>query len=283
MDRMRAFSILKINPHTSKEIISKRHDYFVKLYKQHLMWMKFKISPEEIEEMKEAYEFLLYKKVDDAELEKLYPQDTIWSKTLDNIGKVLNPFLHRHRAKIIYTLVMSVITGLLIYILNYKPVDLNVIIFSPYTRSLIEYQFRNQVLRDFEKQTEKNLSLIQRPDMEFGYYEENDYIAAEWLLFLWDNADVYIMEESLLEEFKKAGVKFASIEPERLSDYQQAANPFNKDNRPVTEVYIDTSSFLYRYICNWENTNKTWVAVIADDAENVEEALSFVKFINKSN
>lgn len=81
MDRMRAFSILKINPHTSKEIISKRHDYFVKLYKQHLMWMKFKISPEEIEEMKEAYEFLLYKKVDDAELEKLYPQDTIWSKT----------------------------------------------------------------------------------------------------------------------------------------------------------------------------------------------------------
>ena len=39
--------------------------------------------------------------------------------------------------------------------------------------------------------------------MEFGYYEENDYIVVGMAVIPRDNADVYIMEESLLEEFKK--------------------------------------------------------------------------------
>jgi len=279
MDLRTAYCILKIDDHTSKEIISIKYDHFVKLYRQYQMGKKFRISPEEIEEMKKAYEFLLYRKIDDTELEYLYPQDTAWSKTFDKLANILKPFMRRHRAKIIYTAAMSIITCLIICVLNYRPVDLNVVIFSPYYQSLFEYRFRNQLLKNFSKETAKTLPEIQKPRMEYCFYGENSNVAPEWLLLLWNEADVYVMEESLFEKFRETGTEILNSGPGKEPDTRQAANPAGKDSLPPTAVYINPNSYLYKYICNWENKDRNWIALIPDGARNITEATRFLNFI----
>ncbi|NMA67467.1 MAG: hypothetical protein GX957_14755 [Clostridiaceae bacterium] len=153
------------------------------------------------------------------------------------------------------------------------------VIFSRHNPSLFEYELRTQILKDFANQIADTSPKIQRTNMEYCFYEEDSEIDADWLLFLWSNMDVYIMEESLFEKFQLAGISFSSIELEKLSDYRQAASTINKESNLVEQVQINQNSYLYRYICNWENRDKVWVAVIAYDAKHMEEALSFLRLI----
>lgn len=279
MDDSTAYRILKIREGTSIEDISKKHNHFVKLYKQHLMGIKTNISPEEIESMKKAYEHLLYKRLSDTELKNLYPAETYLSKIWDNVCKVFRPIVYRHKTKIIYTLVMFMLTNLIIFIINYKPVDLKVVVFSKSSGTLMETGIRNHILKSFENHTAETVPYIKRPIMEYGFYNENDEMIANRLLYIWGDSDVYIMEEQLLRQFQEAGTEFSQIARVDLDEYQQTSGMIQDGTLYVSEFYIDEDSYIYKNICNWENTNNNWVAVVDAHAPHKAQAVEFLKFI----
>lgn len=284
MDERTAYSILKIRPGTSIEDISKKHDHFAKLYKKYLMREPVNMTPEEIEQMKSAYEYLVYKRIDDQELETLYPLENnslshqLWKELVRTIG----PFLILHKAKVIYTLVMCAITFIIICVKNYQPVDLRIVVFSRPSVSIYEYEFRNQIMDRFESEILVNISGIERPAMELQfYYPGEDVDSSNAGLLFQDQADVYIMEESLLHAMKEAGIEFLALDRLAGQGLRQVYEPVNNEIKKVSGndsgVTIDKETSLYHYICNWYGDGKAWVAAVSRNTAHGNEALRFIE------
>jgi hypothetical protein len=69
------------------------------------------------------------------------------------------------------------------------------------------------------------------------------------------------MEEALLRELQERDIEFYKI------------------NSDVSEAYIDQETSLYKNICNSENDNRPWVAVVSPLSNRKEQALNFIRLV----
>ncbi len=287
MDDRTAYSILKIRPGTSHEDISRRYEHFIKLYKRYLMGQSINMSPEEIEQMKRAYVHLLYKRIGDDELKDLYPPEntSLGHQLWESSCKATRPFLVRHKAKVIYTLIMCVLTYIIIAVRNYQPVDLKIAVLSQSeSSSIYEMEIESMTADAYEVILTENLSGVKRPKIEFqGYLYENEAGLGMTMNTISDEYDVYIMDERLLKELKARGVTFLSLDRYMSTKTDQAYNPFLQGDQSISEVYIDNDTSLYQYVCNLRNDNRVWVAVVYSESKHLGQALQFIKYINDSN
>ena len=280
MDDRTAYRILKIRAGTRQEDLSRRHDCFVKLYKRYLMGQPIPMSPEEIEQIKKAYEHLLYRRIEEEELKDLYPQERtdLGYKMWKSGVKVAAPFLNRHRGKVIYTLVMCVLTYVIIFIRTYQPIDLRIAVLSKPSESVFEFEIKSQCAQIFEDILIDNLPELKRPKIEFEGYYMMDSLPD---LRISDKYDVYIMEESFLQALQSTGVTFLTLDPYLSPELDAAYNPIIQNGPSVSEVYIGKDTSLYQHLCNLYNDNQTWVAVVYPDSPHQEQALEFVKYLNR--
>lgn len=278
MDDRKAYSILNIRPGTSVSVIEKKYELFVKLYKRYLMGEKLKYTPEQLEEMKEAYISLLYKRIPDEELEWLYPYESqsyayqAWKR----VSSVLSPYMKRYRAKIIYTMVMFFLTLLIILIINYKPVELRITVLHEPPVNVMEYQYRSQLINTIETEL-KEFLYIQKPAIEYqSIFADVGMPVENSLLYMDEDVDVYVMEEALLSKLVELGFKLMPLE--FLGELPAYAATIPNPN-PRFHMKVDKKSTFYRYLCNLKNDNKVWIAVVPSQAKHKERALRLLGYI----
>lgn len=265
MDDRTAYEILKIRPGTGRDIIFKKFYNFTKLYKIYQMGIATYLRSDEIEKMREAYVFLCYKNIKDEELIDLYPQE--------NTGffyqiyyKTIVPFLQRHRAKVIYTIVMCFITYAVNWLINYHPIDIKIAIYGKQADSYYEETVRNSILDGIEHELKESQTGIENPRMDYNQiFLSEDMKLLNIGFFPTPNVDVYVMEESIYKTLIEEG--FDLIEMERDS---------------TLGVYVNTETSLYKYICNWYDDNRVWVAIISKESCKKDKALRFVNLIQEN-
>lgn len=264
MDDRTAYEILKIKAGTSLNDIVKRHDHFSRLYKHYQMGERVYISPEKLEQMKSAYECLLYKRIEDEELQYLYPLESN-SRCYQTYDKIICPLMKRHKPKIIYTIVMSVLTIIIICVINYKPVDFQVTVYLQPSETVYEYESRIMNLDAYEYEMLGSLPGIKKPRIDYqNYYPANGAGANLLGLYTADDVDVYIMEEALLSELQEKAIEFYNV------------------GSDTAKVYVNKKTSLYRNICNAKNENRSWVAVVSPLSRRKEQAMNFITRICSS-
>jgi hypothetical protein len=127
------------------------------------------VSPEKLEQMKNAYECLLYKRIGDEELPYLYPMENN-SKCYQTYDKIILPLIQRNKPKFIYTIVMSVLTIIIIGIINYKPVDFQVTVYMQPSETVYEFEYRRMNLNSYEYEIMGSLPGIQKPRIDYQNY-----------------------------------------------------------------------------------------------------------------
>ena len=281
MDDRTAYEILKIRPGTSLIDINKRYENFVKIYKRHIMHECTEYSFEDLEQMKSAYLQLVYKRIDDSELIDLYPieNNSYWYKAYQYCAEISQPFLIRNKAKLIYTLIMSILTIIIIQIINYQPVDLRIVILSEPATSIFEYQLRCELACAFEGEMQYSI-YVKKPNVEYNSLFYSDIYQQEKIdFYAEENVDVYVMEESVLYKINALARKNKKLK--NIDEIQ-----VNKHIKPKTADYIkiviNNETTLYKYICNFYNDNRNWVAVVPFEAKNKEQALRFINYIGNS-
>lgn len=281
MDDRTAYEILKIRPGTSLAIVEKRYEHFVKLYRKYLMGEPLEYSTNDLLQMKEAYQCLLYKRIEDKELKDLYPQENqgLCHQALRYGVKLMAPFVKRHRAKIIYTCVMLVLTFLIIQIMQYQPVDLKIAVLSDPAGSIFEYQIRRELMDAYEAEIMDNVVTIRRPVVEYqSVYspEGTSYGVSDFTLSR--DVDVYVMEEPLLIRLKSLGFEFVEL---KGLDVQPVYDPVRQQVNVRTQLHVELTTSLYRYICNYQNDNQSWVAVLSPDCRHRAQAMQFLRYLNE--
>jgi hypothetical protein len=287
MDKMTAYRILNIEADTDIKEISKKYGHFVKLYKNYLMGYKIHLSVEELEKIKEAYEYLLYPKIGDKELRNLYPyQKETW---LSKIWyEKIWPFIMRHKTKLVYTAVMCLITFLIITIIKYQPIDLKIIIFAKSPQFSYEYMLMDIKASELEREILYRNPLVKRPSLKYRFYDKNSIIPEDLYIHMWEQTDIYIMEYDVFKSFIESGIKFSNIGDTGLRTADNMEwNPrhdnavCNPEILPGTcGVFISKDSYLYGSI-DYGNVESTWVAVLSPNNSNKEKAIRFIKKLNK--
>jgi len=284
MDEFTAYRILKIKKGTDRNYIIKRHEHFVKLYRQYLMGQKTGLTSEQIEEMKEAFECLLYKRITDEELHDLYPvekDDTI-HKLLRKGSDFASFLWERHRPKIIYTVVMCLITYLIIFISNYRPVDLEVAILKRTSAPPMDISYESMILKSFKNEIEARVPGIRHMKIIPALYydsgsEEQEFNNMSLMLV---NADVYIMEKDsfMLFQGSEEGAKriLAGDEADTLEAYK---------NESVVPYYplgvlVSEESKIYKSLCRLSNNNEEWIAVMPVYARHRVQAINLLKYLS---
>jgi hypothetical protein len=281
MNDWKAYSILKIKPGTSLSDIEKKYELFVKLYKRHLMGEALEYTPQQLEEMKEAYESLLYKRITDEELEWLYPLESqsLSSRAWRYGTRLAGPFLKKHRAKVIYTVVMLVLTLIILGIVNYKPVDLRIMVLHDPTASMMEYQYRIQLVRAYQSELKEYLCL-DKPIVEYySLFVDTGMPVGGLTLYPPEDVDVLILKEQQFSKLLEMG-----FEPMPLwNSQEQTVHASVSKGIPAPKgIRVNPDTTLYRYLCNFKNDNKEWVAVIPSNASHKDRALAFLRYVGES-
>ncbi len=280
MDDRTAYHILKIKPGTTLSDIDKKYELFVKLYKRYLMGETLEYTPGQLAKMKEAYESLLYKRINDEELQYLYPRESqsIGYQAWKLSSRLAGPFLRRHRGKVIYTLVMSMLTLIIILIINYQPVDLKITVIHDPIASMMEYHYRTQLIDAFKMELQEYLSAIQKPVLEYQSLFSDEGLSFEDLSFFSaKDVDVYVMEEEMLISLSELGLEFTPLD---FSGDKPVYAPTLKDRGSRNNIKVDQRTTFYQYLCNLNNDNQVWVAVVPTQSEHKEKALWFLRYIS---
>lgn len=265
MDDKTAYEILKLRPGTRKDIVLKRFYSFTKLYKLYKMGEKVYLSSDEIEKMRDAYIFLCYEHIKDEDLLNLYPQENT-GFIYQTYYKTVVPFIQRHRAKIVYTIIMCIITYIANYLINYRPVDIKILIYGQPAASYYDEALRTVMVAKLEKELKERNTGIENPRMDFKQIAFSEDMKLLDIGFsLKHGVDVYIMEESFYKALVNKGIDLYDV-----------------DCQSQKGVYISTETTLYKYVCNWYADNKDWVAVISRESPRKDKAERFVQLIQKN-
>lgn len=276
MDERTARLILNIKPETSYEDISKRYEHFIKLYKLYLMGENLSISPEQLEQMKKAYLTLLYKRIDDTELAGLYPQYHQGPYS-EFCHRILIPFLNRERPKIIYTAVMCSLSIIIIFIMNFTPADLKIAVFTKPYDSVMDYQIRDLYTNGIEAEIPEIILGIRRPIIYYENYNSNSDLPL-FVFSILTKYDVCIMEEDFLKRLKNEGVEFLNLSGIISRDTIRVSSAYKKAQWS-DGIVVNKNSGFYEKICNLEEENLPWVAVVSQKVRNRKQALEFLRFL----
>lgn len=284
MDDSTAYRILNIKEGTDIKYIAQRYDHFVKLYRQYLMGVNTGLSPERIEEMKEAYEHLLYKRISDAELIDLYPREKndMMHKLIRKCSDLLVPYWEKYRAGVIYAAITAIAVCIIILILNYKPVDLDVAILRNVSDRPVDRDLESMMLESFENEIKSNVPGIGKMKIIYALLDDADDQLLNNIFLVASDADVCLMERTLLEYLQPEGKTYGKM----IGADEAFALDAYKSEGVIQDlpfiVPVSEKTKIYKNLCSINKYNEQWVAVMPSYVRHRVQAIDLLKYLSGS-
>lgn len=278
MDDRTAYEILKLKTNIDYNSLSRRYENFVRLYKRHMMRLPVNVRPYDLMQMKKAYEYLIYKRIEDNELQMLYPVEhqTAFGRFQKRIECRISPILSSYRKQILITLFAAVFTGFMLFVSNHRPVDLRVTVLGQQLETDNQYDNLKKSIKKLEAHSPQTTVSINRLELSYQVLSSQVYDSKgnliNYLLYS-GYSDVYVMEAEILDYLKAGGVEFCEINSE-------AKPSVNEDqNLVLYGTFVDPESDLYKNICRVNGEQKSWVALIMPTAQNLRQSEEFVGLV----